>query len=51
MPEDEKPKKAHELTTEEALRRMFPEEVREKAAKEAQNARRSKDPATKKDRS
>jgi hypothetical protein len=32
--------KAHELTTDEALKKMFPKEIREAAAKEAQNARK-----------
>jgi hypothetical protein len=32
--------KAHELTTEQAIRRMFPKKVREAAAAEAQNTRK-----------
>jgi hypothetical protein len=33
--------KAHELTTEQALKKMFPKEVRESAAQEAQKSRKS----------
>lgn len=32
--------KAHELTTEQALKKMFPREVREAATKEAQKSRK-----------
>jgi hypothetical protein len=32
---------AHELTTEQAFKKMFPKKVREVAAAEAQNARKS----------
>ncbi len=35
--------KAHELTTEQAFKKMFPKKVREAAAQEAQNARKSKE--------
>lgn len=44
MPRPKKP--AHELTTEEALKKMFPKPVREKLTHEAKNARKSGDTAT-----
>jgi hypothetical protein len=44
--------KAHDLTTEQALRKMFPKPVREAATSEAQKARKPTEKAsTKKDSS
>lgn len=43
-------KKAHELTTDEAMRRLFPKEIVKAAKEEAEKARHSKEKkATKKD--
>ena len=44
--------KAHDLTTEQALRKMFPKPVRERVAAEAEKARKIKEKtSTKKDSS
>lgn len=44
-------KKAHELTTEQAMRRVFPKEVVKAAKKEAEKARKSGGKTTTKDKS
>jgi len=44
MPRRKKP--AHELTTDEALKKMFPKPVREKIAEEAKKARKADESAT-----
>jgi hypothetical protein len=38
-----RPKKAHELTTDEAIRKIFPKKVRERAECEGLNARKTKE--------
>ena len=42
-------KKADELTTEEAMRRLFPKKVREALKSEAERAKKTPKPSTKKD--
>ncbi len=42
-------KKANELTTEEAMRRLFPKKVREALKSGAERARKTPKPSTKKD--
>ena len=42
-------KKADELTTEEAMRRLFPKKVREALKTEAERAKKTPRPATRKD--
>ncbi len=42
-------KKANELTTEEAMRRLFPKKLREALKSEAERAKKTSKPSTKKD--
>jgi len=44
-------RKPHELTTDEAMRKMFPLKVREAAKQEAENARKDKEKPTTKRKS
>lgn len=39
-------KRADELTTEEAMKKLFPKKVREEAKETAQKARKTKEPAS-----